>query len=38
MGQGAEGLPAVIISGLDWSKPDTNAAEIVRDPAEDLFR
>lgn len=38
MGQGAEGLPAVIISGLAWSQPATNAAEIVRDPAEDLFR
>ena len=38
MGQGAEGLPAVIISGLEWSRPATNAAEIVRDPAEDLFR
>ena len=38
MGQGAEGLPAVIVSGLDWSHPATNAAEIVRDPSEDLFR
>lgn len=38
MGQGAEGLPAVIVSGLDWSAPATTAAEIVRDPAEDLFR
>jgi len=38
MGQGAEGLPAIIVSGLSWSAPATNAAEIVRDPAEDLFR
>lgn len=38
MGQGAEGLPAVIVSGLTWSAPATNAAEIVRDPSEDLFR
>ena len=38
MGQGNEGLPAVIISGLTWTRPDTNAAEIVRDPGEDLFR
>ena len=38
MGQGAEGLPAVIVSGLEWSRPATNAAEIVRDPSEDLFR
>lgn len=38
MGQGAEGLPAVVISGLEWSNPATSASEIVRDPAEDLFR
>jgi coenzyme F420-0:L-glutamate ligase / coenzyme F420-1:gamma-L-glutamate ligase len=38
MGQGAEGLPAVIVSGLAWSAPATSAAEIVRDPSEDLFR
>jgi coenzyme F420-0:L-glutamate ligase/coenzyme F420-1:gamma-L-glutamate ligase len=38
MGQGAEGLPAAIISGLTWSAPATSAAEIVRDPSEDLFR
>ncbi|MFY0610283.1 MAG: coenzyme F420-0:L-glutamate ligase [Hyphomicrobiaceae bacterium] len=38
MGQGAEGLPAVVVSGLEWSRPATRAAEIVRDPAEDLFR
>lgn len=38
MGQGAEGLPAVIVSGLSWTAPATNAAEIIRDPSEDLFR
>lgn len=38
MGQGAEGLPAAIVSGLSWSEPATNAASIIRNPAEDLFR
>jgi coenzyme F420-0:L-glutamate ligase/coenzyme F420-1:gamma-L-glutamate ligase len=38
MGQGAEGIPAVVISGLSWTAPATSAAEIIRDPAEDLFR
>lgn len=38
MGQGAEGLPAVIVSGLSWSDEASTAAELVRDPAEDLFR
>ena len=38
MGQGAEGLPAVIISGLSWTQPATSAKDIIRDPAEDLFR
>lgn len=38
MGQGAEGLPVVLISGLTWTAPPTNAAKIIRDPSEDLFR
>ena len=38
MGQGAAGLPVVVVSGLDWSHPATRASDIVRDPAEDLFR
>ena len=38
MGQGAEGLPVVIVSGLDWSAPPSNVATSLRDPAEDLFR
>lgn len=38
MGQGAEGLPAVIVSGLKWHAPASNAAALIRDPAEDLFR
>jgi coenzyme F420-0:L-glutamate ligase/coenzyme F420-1:gamma-L-glutamate ligase len=38
MGQGAEGLPVAIVSGLSWSAPSSTAADIVRDPSEDLFR
>ncbi len=38
MGQAAEGQPAVLISGLSWTAPDSPAAELVRPPAEDLFR
>ncbi len=38
MGQAAEGRPAVLVRGLDWSAPDSNAAELVRPAAEDLFR
>lgn len=38
MGQGAEGLPAVLVRGLDWSDPPTTAAELIRSGEEDLFR
>ena len=38
MGQAAEGLPVVIVRGLRWTAPDAPAAELVRPPAEDLFR
>ncbi len=38
MGQAAEGRPAVLVRGLAWSAPDSNAAELVRPAAEDLFR
>ncbi|HUS95702.1 MAG TPA: coenzyme F420-0:L-glutamate ligase [Hyphomicrobiaceae bacterium] len=38
MGQGAEGQPVVIVSGLVWSEPATTARELVRPEAEDLFR
>lgn len=38
MGQADEGQPAVLVSGLRWSVPEGNAADLVRPPAEDLFR
>lgn len=38
MGEGAEGVPAVLVRGLRWSAPDAPAAAIVRPVHEDLFR
>ena len=38
MGQADEAQPVVIVRGLTWKKSATNAAELVRPPAEDLFR
>ena len=38
MGQGDEGLPIVIIRGLDWAAGTGNAADLVRPPKLDLFR
>lgn len=38
MGQGAEGLPAVVVRGLTWHGPDNGASELVRPADEDLFR
>jgi coenzyme F420-0:L-glutamate ligase/coenzyme F420-1:gamma-L-glutamate ligase len=38
MGQAAEGQPAVLVRGLEWSAPDSDAAALVRPAAEDLFR
>jgi len=38
MGEGAEGLPAVLIRGLAWSVPPVPASELIRPLAEDLFR
>jgi coenzyme F420-0:L-glutamate ligase/coenzyme F420-1:gamma-L-glutamate ligase len=38
MGQGAEGLPAVLLRGLAWSAPAAPASALVRVGAEDLFR
>jgi coenzyme F420-0:L-glutamate ligase/coenzyme F420-1:gamma-L-glutamate ligase len=38
MGQAAEGRPAVLVRGLQWSAPESNAAQLVRPAAEDLFR
>jgi coenzyme F420-0:L-glutamate ligase/coenzyme F420-1:gamma-L-glutamate ligase len=38
MGEGAEGVPAVLVHGLDWSAPDCPAQALIRPLAEDLFR
>jgi len=37
-GEGAEGVPAVLVRGLRWETEDRPAAALVRPPAEDLFR
>jgi coenzyme F420-0:L-glutamate ligase/coenzyme F420-1:gamma-L-glutamate ligase len=37
-GEGAEGIPAVLIRGLRWDAEDRPAAALVRSVAEDLFR
>lgn len=38
MGEGAEGVPAVLVQGLDWSAPDCPARSLIRPLTEDLFR
>ena len=38
MGQGDEGLPAVVIRGLEWVRGSGNAADLVRPRETDLFR
>ena len=38
MGQADEARPVVLVRGLDWALPPTNAREVVRPEAEDLFR
>jgi len=38
MGQADEARPVVLVRGLDWTLPPTNAHELVRPEAEDLFR
>jgi coenzyme F420-0:L-glutamate ligase / coenzyme F420-1:gamma-L-glutamate ligase len=37
-GEGAEGIPAVLIRGLRWEAPERPAAALVRPIAEDLFQ
>jgi coenzyme F420-0:L-glutamate ligase/coenzyme F420-1:gamma-L-glutamate ligase len=37
-GEGAEGVPAVLVRGLRWSADDRPASALVRPVAEDLFR
>ncbi|HZP77840.1 MAG TPA: coenzyme F420-0:L-glutamate ligase [Pseudolabrys sp.] len=38
MGQAAEGLPAVLVRGLDLGAPNRPASALIRDRAKDLFR
>jgi coenzyme F420-0:L-glutamate ligase / coenzyme F420-1:gamma-L-glutamate ligase len=38
MGEAAEGRPAALVRGLDWSAPVKPASALVRPKAEDLFR
>jgi coenzyme F420-0:L-glutamate ligase/coenzyme F420-1:gamma-L-glutamate ligase len=38
MGQGAEGIPAVLLRGLAWSGAVNPAAELLRPAQEDLFQ
>jgi len=37
-GEGAEGVPAALVRGLQWHVPDTSASALVRPLGEDLFR
>ena len=38
MGEAAEGRPAALVRGLDWSAPVRPASALVRPKTEDLFR
>lgn len=38
MGEAAEGAPAALVRGLDWSAAERNARALLRPKAEDLFR
>jgi coenzyme F420-0:L-glutamate ligase / coenzyme F420-1:gamma-L-glutamate ligase len=38
MGQADEAVPLVLVRGLSWTAPDTDAAALVRPPEHDLFR
>jgi coenzyme F420-0:L-glutamate ligase/coenzyme F420-1:gamma-L-glutamate ligase len=38
MGQGAEGLPAVLLRGLDLPDADGKAADLIRPWEKDLYR
>jgi coenzyme F420-0:L-glutamate ligase/coenzyme F420-1:gamma-L-glutamate ligase len=38
MGQAAEAQPVVLVRGLTWTLPNSNAVELVRPAAEDMFR
>ena len=38
MGQAAQGIPAVLVQGLDLRGPANDASALIRDPDKDLFR
>jgi coenzyme F420-0:L-glutamate ligase / coenzyme F420-1:gamma-L-glutamate ligase len=38
MGEGAEGIPAALVSGVSWNGEPRPASALVRDVTEDLFR
>ena len=38
MGQAAQGIPAVLVKGLELDGPANNASALIRDPDKDLFR
>lgn len=38
MGEGAEGVPSVLVRGLNWTAPETTARALIRPVEEDLFR
>src|SRR5438067_1681488 len=38
MGEAAEGPPAALVRGLDWSAPTRPASALIRPRPEDLFR
>lgn len=37
-GEGAEGIPAALVRGLAWDRPDAPAASLIRPLEQDLFR
>jgi len=38
MGEGSEGLPAVLVRGLQWSDDDATGAQLIRPKDQDLFQ
>jgi coenzyme F420-0:L-glutamate ligase/coenzyme F420-1:gamma-L-glutamate ligase len=38
MGEGAEGIPAVLVQGLSWTAPSGTGQDLIRPAAEDLFQ
>ena len=38
MGQAAEGTPVVLVRGFPYARREASAAELLREPAQDLFR